>query len=59
MLTGKAGVSYDTEKEFWSGGMERYYPLGCADPDFALIRFTASNGNYYHGLKNIDFDVTN
>lgn len=28
MLTGKAEVSYDNEKrkEFWSDGMERYYP---------------------------------
>ena len=59
MLAGKAEVSYDDvkRKEFWKDGMEIYYPLGYADPDFALIRFTASKGNYYHGLKNIDFDI--
>lgn|GEM_PF-3723972 len=64
MLTGKAEVSYDDEKrkEFWNDGMKKYYPLGYTDPgcmasselvryqpDFALIRFTASKGSYYHG----------
>lgn len=59
MLTGKAEVSYDDEKrkEFWNDEMKKYYPLGCTDPDFALIIFIASKGNYYHGLKNIDFDI--
>ncbi len=59
MLTGKAEVSYDDEKrkEFWDDAMKKYYPLGCYDPDFALIKFTAYKGNYYHGLKNDDFDV--
>lgn len=59
MLAGIAEVSYDDvkRKELWSDGMEKYYPLGYADPDFALIKFTASKGNYYHGLKNIDFEL--
>jgi general stress protein 26 len=59
MLIGKAEVSYDDGKrrEFWSDGMEMYYPLGCTDPDFALIKFTAVKANYYHGLKNSDFDI--
>lgn len=59
MLNGKAEVSYDDgkRKEFWNDGMKKYYPLGYTDPDFALIRFVASKANYYHGLKNIDFDI--
>jgi len=59
MLTGKAELSYDDEKrkEFWSDGMKMYYPLGCTDPDFVLIKFTATKGNFYHGLKNTDFDI--
>lgn len=59
MLTGKAEVTYDDakRKEFWNDGMKIYYPLGCTDPDFALIKFTASKGNYYHRLKNMDFDI--
>lgn len=59
MLTGKAQISYDDakRKEFWNDGMKIYYPLGCTDPDYALIKFTAYRGNYYHGLKNMDFDI--
>jgi Uncharacterized stress protein (general stress protein 26) len=59
LLTGKAEVSYDDSKrqEFWNDGMKIYYPLGCSDPDYALIKFTASKGNYYHGLVNSDFDI--
>jgi len=58
LLTGRADVSHDLEKkEFWADGMERYYPQGVTDPDFALIKFTASKGNYYHGLNNIDFYI--
>ena len=51
------GLLMRKRREFWSDGMERYYPLGCTDPDFALIKFTASKGNYYHELKNTDFDI--
>lgn len=59
MLTGRAEVSYDDakRKEFWNDYMKIYYPLGYTDPDFALIKFTASKANYYHGLKNTDFDI--
>jgi general stress protein 26 len=59
MLSGKAFVVYDNKKrkEFWRDGMEYYYPLGCTDPDYALIRFVSHSGNYYHGLVNTDFNI--
>jgi general stress protein 26 len=59
MITGEAEISYDDakRKQFWNDGMKIYYPLGCTDPDYVLIKFTASRGNYYHGLKNKDFDI--
>jgi general stress protein 26 len=40
-----------------NSGMKTYYPLGCTDPDYALIKFTAIRGNSYHGLNKIDFDI--
>ncbi len=60
MLSGFAEISYDDEKRksFWHEEMKLYYPLGCYDPDFALVKFTAHKGNYYQGLKNYDFDIT-
>lgn len=34
-----------------------YYPKGALDLDFAIIKFTASKGNYYEGLENEDIEV--
>lgn len=60
LLTGNVDISYDDNKrrEFWQDEMVKYYPLGCNDPDYVLIKFTANYGNYYHGIKNYDFIVT-
>ncbi|NLL41735.1 MAG: hypothetical protein GX251_00150 [Firmicutes bacterium] len=41
----------------WVDGCEKYYPKGVDDPDYTVMKFTATRGNYYHGLKNIDFDI--
>ena len=59
LLTGVSSISYDDAKreEFWVPGMERYYPTGALDPDFALVCFQAERANYYHGLQNWDFLV--
>ena len=59
MLNGRAEVTYDDDirKSFWQDDMTVYYPLGPLDPDFALIKFTAKNGNYYKDLQNQDFEI--
>ena len=59
MLRGFAEVSYDDDirKSFWQDDMVMYYPLGYTDPDFALIKFTATSGNYYNNLHNEDFEI--
>ncbi len=59
MLVGDIEVLSDIEsrKHLWSEGCEVYYPLGIEDPDYSVLRFTAKWGNYYHGLKNVSFDV--
>ena len=59
MLTGTAEVSYDDDKRkgFWQDSMKIYYPLGYSDPDYVLIKFIALNGNFYHKLKNVDFEI--
>ena len=59
MLRGFAEVSYDDDKRksFWHDNMLVYYPNGYTDPDFALIKFTASSANYYCNLKNEDFEI--
>lgn len=59
MLVGKMQVLNDEilRKHFWREGAEIYYPLGVNDPDYSILCFTARYGNFYHGLKNTDFEV--
>ena len=59
MLRGNSEISYDDEirKSFWHDNMLIYYPKGYTDPDFALIKFSATSGNYYNNLQNEDFEV--
>jgi general stress protein 26 len=59
MLLGTAEVLRDlaSRRLLWTKDSEFYYPLGIDDPDYTVLRFTATLGNYYHGLKNIDFTV--
>jgi pyridoxamine 5'-phosphate oxidase len=59
MLTGQMQVHTDaeTKQAFWKQGDEQYYPLGPADPDYCILKFTADRGNYYHGLQKLLFNV--
>lgn len=59
MWTGRMQVyiDADTKLHFWMPGDEQYYPLGPTDPDYCILRFTAENGNYYHGLQKHLFDA--
>jgi general stress protein 26 len=59
MLIGKIEILQDLEsrKMLWADGAEVYYPKGVEDPDYTVLGFTAVRGNYYHGLKNIDFEI--
>ena len=59
MLVGTVEVLQDMEsrQRLWRPGYEKYYPLGVADPDYSVLRFTAQWGNYYHALSNVSFEV--
>lgn len=59
MLKGQAELSYDDDmrKKFWSDAMLYHYPEGPTDPDYMLIKFTASSGNFYSAKKNEDFEI--
>ena len=51
MLTGHVQVCTDmeTKQAFWAQGDEKFYPLGPADPDYCMLRFTSDRGNYFSG----------
>jgi general stress protein 26 len=59
MLVGDVDVLRDAEsrQRLWRDGFEKYYPLGAADPDYSVLRFTARWGNYYHALSNVTFEL--
>ena len=59
MLIGEMEVLQDKDlkEKLWEKGFEKYYPLGVDDPDYSVLRFIATKGNYYHHLCNIDFDI--
>ena len=59
MLVGEMEVLQDTEsrQRLWRDGFERYYPQGVTDPDYTVLRFTARQGNYYHALANVTFEI--
>jgi len=58
MLVGDIVILQDLEsrQRLWHEGDEKYYPLGIADPEYTILRFTTSSCNYYHGLTNLTFE---
>ena len=59
MLVGTVEVLQDAEsrQRLWRPGYEKYYPLGVADPDYSVLRFTSQWGDYYHALSNVSFEL--
>lgn len=59
MLVGTVEILQDigSRRRLWPEGDEKYYPLGMTDPDYTVLRFTATWGNYYHKLDNLDFEL--
>ncbi len=59
MLRGTMEVLVDVQSKemIWRDGDEMYYPLGVADQDYCVLKFTAENGRYYSNFKSEDFKV--
>lgn len=59
MLMGGMAVLTDSavKEKFWVDGWTEYYPLGVTDPNYCILKFTAVNGKYSSGPKNLLFDV--
>ena len=58
-LSGTVELSWDDDlrRSLWQDFMTMYYPTGPLDPEFVVVQFTATGGNYYEGLRNTDFVV--
>ena len=59
MLKGTMEVLEDAESKemIWQDGDSLYYPLGVADPDYCVLKFTANTGRYYSNFNSEDFEV--
>ena len=60
LFTGTIEVCTDHETKalLWREGFEKYYPKGVDDDDYCVLKFSAETVNYYHGLNNTTFPVT-
>lgn len=47
----------DIKTLLWQDGDEKFYPQGAADPDYCVLKFTATSGRYYSNFKSEDFPV--
>ena len=59
MLTGKMEVLTDQENKnaIWKRGDTMFYKKGVTDPDYCVLKFTATGGRYYCDLKTENFDI--
>ncbi len=59
MLTGHMEVMEDaaTKQEIWRTGDTMYYKQGVTDPDYCVLKFTATKGRWYCDLKTDSFDL--
>jgi general stress protein 26 len=59
MLIGEMEVLTDSEtkESIWKMGDVMYYHKGVTDPDYAVLKFTAKKGRYYHMFKSESFEV--
>jgi general stress protein 26 len=59
MLKGMLEVLTDaaSKEMIWKDGDTMYYPGGVNDPDYCVLRFTASSGRYYSNFSSQDFDI--
>ncbi|MDR1731992.1 MAG: pyridoxamine 5'-phosphate oxidase family protein [Synergistaceae bacterium] len=59
MLKGTMEVLEDaaSKEMIWREGDKMYYPKGVTDPDYCVLKFTASSGRYYSNFSSQDFGV--
>lgn len=59
LLTGKMEVLTDqaTKNTLWRPGDKIFYKKGVTDPDYCVLKFTATSGKYYCDLKTEEINV--
>lgn len=59
MLKGTMEVLEDAESKqmIWQTGDTIYYPEGVTDPDYCVLKFTATAGRYYTNFSSESFQI--
>ena len=59
MLTGTMEVLQDDDikREIWRTGDTMYYKQGVTDPDYCVLKFTATKGRHYCDFKTESFNI--
>ena len=47
----------ESKEAIWRDGDSIYYPGGVRDPDYCVLRFTASSGSYYANFREEEFTI--
>ncbi len=47
----------EAKERIWHFGDEMYYKKGVTDPDYCVLKFTATKGRYYSNFKSEDFEI--
>lgn len=60
MLTGTMEVLTDSDSKemIWREGDTMYYKEGVTDPDYCVLKFTATSGRYYSNFKSESFIIS-
>lgn len=59
LLKGKMAVLTDQKSKnmIWHPGDQMFYKNGVTDPDYCVLKFTATSGRYYCNLKTESFKI--
>ena len=59
MLLGSMEVLEDRiyKEMIWKEGDTMYYPEGVTDPDYCVLRFTATQGRFYSNFSSENFNI--
>lgn len=49
--------SREAKERIWQTGDTMYYKGGVTDPDYCVLKFTASKGRYYSNFHSEDFEI--
>ncbi len=60
LLKGKMEVLTDqaTKNMLWRPGDKMFYKKGVTDPDYCVLKFTATSGRYYRDLETGNFAIS-